>query len=140
MTTPDAAVRTIATATPLWARPGDTLRSVAQALHAADCGALVVRGRDALLAVVSERDIVRALAQGADADDVWAADVMTRTVLTTSPDEPILTVAALMAEAHVRHVVLVDERGDPVGIASMRDVLQPLLDEAAAARRGADTP
>jgi CBS domain-containing protein len=134
MTTPDAAVRTVATATPMWARPGDTLRTLAETMHAAGCGALIVMGRGGQLAVVSERDVVRALAQGTDADDVWATDVMTRTVLTTSPDEPILSVAGLMADAHVRHVVLVDEAGAPVGIASIRDVLRPLLDEATAAR------
>lgn len=135
MTTPDAAVRSIAAMDPVWAKPGDTLRSLATAMHAANCGALLVRGRDGETGVVSERDLVRALAEGADADDVWAADVMTRTVLTTSADEPILSVAQLMADAHIRHAVLVDEHDQVIGIVSMRDVVRPLLDEAFAARR-----
>lgn len=77
-----------------------------------------------------QADIVRALAEGAEPDDALAADVMTRTVLSTSLDEPILSVAELMADAHIRHAVLVDDGGDVVGIVSMRDVLRPLLDEA----------
>lgn len=135
MTTPDAAVRTIAAMDPVWAKPGDTLRDLARAMHGANCGALLVHARKHQTGVVSERDIVRALAEGAQPDDVWAADVMTRTVLSTSVDEPILSVAELMADAHIRHAVLVDEAGAVAGIVSMRDVLRPLLDEAFAARR-----
>lgn len=135
MTTPDAAVRTIAAMDPVWAKPGDTLRDLAKAMHTADCGALLIHAREHQTGVVSERDIVRALAEGADPDDVWAADVMTRTILSTSLDEPILSVAELMTEAHIRHAVLIDDAGTVVGIVSMRDVLRPLLDEAFASRR-----
>lgn len=136
MTTPDAAVRTVAAMAPIWAEPGDTLRDLARTMHEANCGAVLVHARESQTAVVSERDIVRALAEGASPDDAWATDVMTRTVLTTSADEPILSVAELMADAHIRHAVLVDEQGAAIGIVSMRDVLRPLLDEAFAGRRG----
>lgn len=139
MTTPDAAVRTIAATDVAWANPSDTLRSMAALMHANNCGALVVRRRDGALGVVSERDFVRALAEGADPDDVWAADVMSREVLTTSPDEPILSVAAMMQEAHVRHVVLVDNADALAGIVSLRDVVKPLLDEAFASRKASTT-
>ncbi len=133
MTTPDAAVRTIAALDPVWAKPGDTLRELSAAMHKAGCGAPLVHARDEQVGVVSERDIVRALAEGSQPDDAWAADVMTRTVLTTSVDEPILSVAAMMLDAHIRHAVLTD--GDKVvGIVSLRDAVRPLLDEAHAAR------
>ncbi len=135
MTTPDAAVRTVAATNVAWANPSDTVRAMAAVMHANNCGALVVHRRDGSIAVVTERDFVRALAEGADPDDVWAADVMSREVLTTSPDEPILSVAEMMHDAHIRHVVLVDDAGAAVGIVSLRDVVRPLLDEAYASRR-----
>ena len=134
MTTPDAAVRGVAAMPPIWAKPGDTLRQLATAMHEAQCGALLVRGRENHIGVVSERDIVRALAEGAEPDDVWAADVMTRTVLTTSADEPILSVARMMADAHIRHAVLTNDLDEVIGIVSMRDVIGPLLDEATETR------
>ena len=53
-----------------------SLREVAEALTSAGVGALVVVDGERTLGVVSERDVVRALAQGGDPDLVWAADVL----------------------------------------------------------------
>lgn len=139
MTDPDAAVRTIAAAEVAWAQPNDTLRTMCSLMDEVACGALVVRRRDGSLGVVSERDVVGALAKGSDPDDVWAADVMTRTVLTASPDEPILSVAEMMLDAGIRHVVLVHDDGTLAGIVSLRDVAKPLLAEAKALRHRAAT-
>jgi len=136
MTTPDAAIRTVATMAPVWAEPGHTLRTMADTMHRHRCGALLVHNREGGIGIVTERDLVRALAEGADADGSWVTDVMTRNVLTTSADEPILSVAALLSEAGIRHAVLVDEHDAVVGVASLRDLVRPLLDEALAARRG----
>lgn len=147
MTDPDAAVRMISATEVAWAQPNDTLRTMCALMEEVACGALVVRRRDGSFGVVSERDVVNALAKGANPDDVWAADIMTRTVLTASPDEPIISVAEMMLEAGIRHVVLVDdgsrhdgskdERGKLAGIVSLRDCAKPLLVEAKATRHRA---
>jgi len=102
----------------------DTLRQLAATMDRHDCGFLVVAGRDGA-AVVSERDIIRALAAGADPDAVWAVDVARHRVLTLPGDASIADAATLMAAENVRHVVVED--GGRIGIVSVRDVLEPLL-------------
>ncbi|MFN0090620.1 MAG: CBS domain-containing protein [Acidimicrobiales bacterium] len=106
-----------------------TLREAADYLTANEIGSLLIWRNDAQVGIVSERDIVAALARGADPDEVWAADVMTEDLVIARPDTPIVDAARAMLEAGVRHVVVMD--GDkPAAVVSMRDLLGPLLDAA----------
>lgn len=106
-----------------------TLRSVSAVLAELDIGVALVARPDDSVGIVSERDVVRALADGADPDEVWAADVMIEEIVVAEPEEPILDVAQRMVEEGVRHVAVV-ERGVVVGVASARDLLPVLTDHA----------
>ena len=106
-----------------------TLRSLASVLSELDIGAALVAQPDGSAGIVSERDLVRALAAGADADEVWAADVMTEDLVLAEPEEPIIEIAERMASESVRHVAVV-ERGTIVGVVSARDALAVLSDYA----------
>jgi CBS domain-containing protein len=108
-----------------------TLRSLAAVLAELDIGIALVKGPDGSASVVSERDVVRALADGADPDEVWAADVTSSDLVLAEPEETIVDVAERMAAEGVRHVTVVD-RGAIVGIVSARDVLPVLADHALA--------
>jgi CBS domain-containing protein len=106
-----------------------TLRSAAAVLAEMDIGVAVVARPDGSAAIVSERDVVRALAQGAEPGEVWVADVMTENVVIADPDEPVVDVAARMGDEGVRHVAVV-ENGAIVGVVSARDVLVVLVEYA----------
>lgn len=106
-----------------------TLRSVSAVLAELDIGVALVARPDDSVGIVSERDVVRALADGADPDEVWAADVMMEEIVVAEPEETILDVAQRMVEEGVRHVAVV-ERGEIVGVASARDLLPVLTDHA----------
>lgn len=108
-----------------------TLRSLAAVLAEFDIGAALVARPDGSVGVVFERDVARALAAGADPDEVWAADVMSDDLVLAEPDETIVDVAERMAVEAVRHVTVVD-RGMIVGVVSARDVLPILIDYARA--------
>jgi CBS domain-containing protein len=108
-----------------------TLRSLAAVLAELDIGVAVVARPDGSAGVVSERDVVRALADGADPDEVWAADLMIDDLVLAEPQESIVEVAARMSAEAVRHVPIVD-RGTIVGVVSARDVLSVLADHARA--------
>ena len=81
--------------------------------------------------LVSERDLVTALATGQDPWSSQAADVMTTDLITAAPADSIAEVGARMLDAGVRHIVL-QEGGEVVGIVSIRDVLHALLTQPAA--------
>jgi CBS domain-containing protein len=104
-----------------------TLRSVAAVLAKIDIGVVVVARANGTAAIVSERDVVRALAEGAEPDEVWVADVMTEDVVIADPDEPVIDVAARMGDEGVRHVAVV-HKGAIVGVVSARDALDVLLE------------
>ena len=106
-----------------------TLRSLAAVLAELDIGVAIVARPDGSVGVVSERDVARALAAGADPDEVWAADVMSDDLVLAEPDETIVDVAERMSVEAVRHVTVVD-RGTIVGVVSGRDVLPILTDYA----------
>ena len=74
--------------------PGEaTLLEVAEALAADGIGALGVVENGHLVGVVSERDVVHHLAQGANPEHVTAADVMATDLVTARPDDRILDTA-----------------------------------------------
>jgi CBS domain-containing protein len=102
-----------------------TLREVARTLEREGVGALIVRGARATAGIVTERDLVRALASGADPDTELVAQWMHRPIVSIGSDETVLDAGRAMATHHVRHLVLTD--GDEVtGVVSARDVLSAL--------------
>jgi CBS domain-containing protein len=106
-----------------------TLRTAAELLAEAEVGALVVSRSGLPVGIMSERDIVRALAGGGDPDEVWCADVIGVDTVWAGPSDPILQVAGLMRRHYVRHVPLrTRARPEVVGIVSARDVLAVLYD------------
>lgn len=116
---------------PVLVAPTDSLRDVARVLWEESVGAAVVGTADAPAGVVSERDLVAHLAQGADPDVATAEEAMTRHLVSARPDDQLLDVAFIMLDGVIRHVPLVEERGTVVGMVSMRDLLRPLIIDAA---------
>ncbi|MFH5821964.1 cyclic nucleotide-binding/CBS domain-containing protein [Georgenia sp. AZ-5] len=105
-----------------------TLREVAETLAANEIGAVTVLVEDGIAGIVSERDLVAHLADGANPDHLLAEDVLTPDFVSAAPDETVLAVARRMMAARVRHVPVV-EGGEPVGMVSLRDLMEVLLGE-----------
>ncbi|NND73734.1 MAG: CBS domain-containing protein [Ilumatobacter sp.] len=99
-----------------------SLRDAAVMLDQAGVGCIVIGTAPAVEGVVSERDIVRAVAAGLDLDAVTVGEIETKELKWATPDSGVTDVAAEMLENYVRHV-LVGEDGSIVGVVSMRDLL-----------------
>jgi CBS domain-containing protein len=108
-----------------------TLRAVSAVLGTAGIGAALVERDDGTAGIVSERDITRALADDADPDVVWSADVMSEPLVTAGADESILRVALLMIDEGIRHVGIV-EQDEITGIVSARDLFEVFAEDALA--------
>jgi CBS domain-containing protein len=104
--------------------PEHTLRQAAKRMvHHGTGAAVVLDGSLPGPAVVTERDLLRAVAAGRDPDVAVVEDHMTGEVVTAAPDWPIGDAATTMVKHGVRHV-LVFEGSELVGILSMRDVVR----------------
>ena len=100
-----------------------TLREAARTLRDADIGTLAVEDEEAVAGIVSERDVTRALADGADPDEVWVADVMSREPRYATGGDQVSTALDVMLVAGIRHLPVLEE-GELVGIVSMRDLVR----------------
>jgi CBS domain-containing protein len=106
--------------------PDASVRDAVAALRDHRVGALVVStdGRT-IDGILSERDIVRRLAEQADgALDLAVADVMTSAVTTCGPKDTIEQLMWLMTSQRFRHVPVVDDGGLLSGIVSIGDVVK----------------
>lgn len=115
-------VRTIMGAPAIALEPETTLGTAAMVLRDKQIGALAVVGGRRLVGLLSERDVVAAVADGADTDVVSVADVMSDHPFPVSPGTPIREAADVMLRAGVRHLP-VTEADEVVGMVSIRDAL-----------------
>jgi CBS domain-containing protein len=98
------------------------LWDVAEEMVEADVGALAVDTGDGVSGIVSERDLVRALAARRDPATTKALDIASTRLVWCDAQSTVADVAEEMMERWVRHV-LVEDDGRVVGIVSARDLL-----------------
>ena len=110
--------------------PAASLAAAAKLLAEHKIGAIMVTGLDSRVAgILSERDIVRALAErGAGVLDERVDRVMTRKVVTCTEAETISSIMERMTAGKFRHLPVVDQ-GRLVGIVSIGDVVKYRLHE-----------
>ena len=119
------------------ASPTDTVAAVTALLHQRRVGAMVVvEGDRAVAGNVSERDIVRLVAEhGADALGMPISDCMTRDVIFAQPDETVDSLLERMTDRRIRHLpVCVDKH--LVGIVSIGDLVKIKIAETVAEAEG----
>ena len=116
-------------------RPEDSLRGAASALRDARTGLAIVNVTPTG-AVLTERDVLRAIAASADLDATPVRDYMTPDPIAVDPDSALDAACDLMITHGVRHL-LVTEGGTLVGVLNMRDVVGVL---SGAATLGAVPP
>lgn len=110
--------------------PGATLKSAVALLAERRIGAVLVLGADnRIVGILSERDIVRAVAEaGAAALEQPVSQSMTRKVSTCTESETIASLMERMTAGKFRHLPVVDQ-GRLVGIVSIGDVVKHRLQE-----------
>ncbi len=108
--------------------PDAPIREAVGVLVSQGIGSLVILAPSGELAgMITERDILRALASDASVLDQPVNRVMVRNVIIGMPQDDIMAVAQTMLEKRVRHLPIVDE-GQLIGIVSIGDVLKAQRD------------
>lgn len=109
--------------------PSATVRELLDVLAEHRIGAVVVSSGAGIAGIVSERDVVRHLRDGAQLLDQPIARIMTTEVVTCRRDTPVDALMTTMTERRIRHVPVVDERGAIVGIVSIGDLVKSRISE-----------
>ena len=113
-------------------RPDATVLELLRGLRDEGIGAMVVSDDGYHLdGIVSERDVVRALAQvGSRVLQQRVSEIMTTDVMTCSPTDSVKSLMELMTRHRIRHLPVMSN-GRLAGIVSIGDVVKNRLDEMA---------
>ena len=102
-------------------QPDDTLAEAARKMWEQQTGSLLVMDGDDLVGIVTERDVLKAVATGMAVDDTRISQVMSKDLVTVGPGTSLREAAKVMAERWIRHLPVLDN-GKLVGVISQRDL------------------
>jgi CBS domain-containing protein len=110
--------------------PDARISEVVTILAEKHIGAVLVTNGSTLVGILSERDVVRSLAeQGASTLDLPAAALMTSNPRTATPDITVEQAMGLMTEGRFRHLPIV-ENNQLVGLVSIGDVVKAMIEQS----------
>ena len=108
---------------PIVVAPEDTLGEVAEQMTAVNVGAVIVKDYGRMIGILTERDLLKAMAARVHSSEARVRQWMTEDPLTATVDTDAEEAARLMLEHGFRHLPVVDENGRPVGLVGMRAVV-----------------
>jgi CBS domain-containing protein len=122
-----ATVGEVMTRNLLTVEPTTTLAAAAERMSDRGVGAALVLSGESVSGILTERDVLRAVATGG-VEGTHVAAWMTRDPETVDVSEPTGQAAALMIHGGFRHLPVMDG-GKPVGIVSIRDLMRVVVDD-----------
>jgi len=111
----------------LTVEPTMALNEAAQEMHEHGVGAVLVLTGEKISGILTERDVLRAVATG-EGEWTHVAAWMTRDPETVEPDDTTALAASVMIHGGFRHLPVCDD-GKPVGIVSIRDLMRVVVDD-----------
>jgi CBS domain-containing protein len=115
----------------LTVEPSDTIGEAAEKMNEANVGAVVVvEDMVRIVGIVTERDLLRAVASRARAAEARVRQWMTESPLTIEPDTTVEEAANIMFDNNFRHLPVVKD-GRPLGIVSLRLLARWAFDRSA---------
>jgi CBS domain-containing protein len=103
--------------------PEDTLGEVAEQMTAQNVGAVVVKDHGTLIGILTERDLLKAMAARVHSSEARVRQWMTADPVTASADTDVEDASRVMLEHGFRHLPVLDDEGHVTGIVSLRRVV-----------------
>lgn len=121
-------VRNLMKAPVVTIEPGRSVREAAMLMQDNVIGSVVVHESGRAVGIMTERDVLRAVAEGRDVEQTSVDDLMTKNLVTGAPNWDVVVAASVMTAHRIRHLV-VQEQDRVLGVLSLRDVLSTFLPE-----------
>jgi len=103
--------------------PEDTLGEVAERMTELNVGAVVVKDFGTLIGILTERDLLKAMAARVHSSDARVREWMTVEPVTAAADTDVEEAARVMLERGFRHLPVLDDGGHVIGVVSLRRVV-----------------
>jgi CBS domain-containing protein len=108
---------------PIVVAPEDTLGEVAERMTAVNVGAVIVKDYGRMIGILTERDLLKAMAARVHTSEARVRQWMTEDPVTASADADCEEAAQVMLEHGFRHLPVLDDSGNVTGIVSLRRVV-----------------
>jgi predicted transcriptional regulator len=118
----DVAVRHLLTVDPT-----STIRRAAQVMSERSVGCAVAIEKENVAGIITERDILHAIAREQNIDETTVADIMTREVVSGESGWDLLKAVKTMTDGGFRHLLVMD-MDEPIGIVSLRDLMDSMAE------------
>ena len=108
----------------------ETVTTVSQRMKESHLGAILIIDENKLSGIFTERDLLnRVVAEGKDSSTTQVKEVATPNPIAVKDDTRIKECAKILRDQGFRHLPVVDQDGNPVGIVSSRDFFQYMANE-----------
>ncbi len=109
---------------PITTSPNNTLREAVNLMSINGVGFLVITdSNNKVLGILSERDIINALANNIDIAKARISKIMKTRIIKIRENESAVKASSLMLKHNIRHLVVVNDRDELIGVLSIRDLL-----------------
>mgnify|MGYP000650927894 FL=1 len=110
--------------------PGDTVFHALTVMAKHEVGALLVLDGEQLVGIFSERDYARKIIlQGKTSKETQVSEIMSDKVAYVTPSVSLDECMALMTEKHFRHLPVLDDAGNVLGIISIGDLVKETISD-----------
>ncbi|MCI4456015.1 MAG: CBS domain-containing protein [Sulfolobus sp.] len=116
-------VRDLIKRKPVTAGLNATLSEVASLMKENDVGSVIITEGNKPVGIITERDLVYAVADGLS-PETPVTKVMSYDPVKVRQDEDVSSALSLMVSRNIRHLVVVNDEGDLVGVISSKDMLK----------------
>src|SRR5262245_44523237 len=122
-------IRALKLKLPVTVRKDTTVRESIRQMVQNKTGCVLIDEDDRLIGIFTERDVLtKVVGRGLDPASTPVETVMTQAPETLTPDAPLCYALNKMSVGGFRHVPLADDRGRPVGVVGMRDIVDYIVD------------
>lgn len=108
--------------------PHHNMLDTARKMHERNVGAAIVMTDEGHPGIITERDILRAVSEGADLASTTVSIYMTTTPVCATTTWDVVEAAKIMRRGGFRHLIVLDD-GMPIGMLSIRDLVDALLED-----------
>ncbi|MDH5448610.1 MAG: CBS domain-containing protein [Candidatus Bathyarchaeota archaeon] len=123
---PPSTVRSVMAKPVITIKKNSSVREAAEIMSKKGVGSIVVNSEGKPVGIVTERDIVeRVVARGLDASKVQMKEIMSKSLITTKGEMPIIEAIRMMQKKKIRRLLIMENK-KLVGIVTQRDLLRAL--------------
>jgi CBS domain-containing protein len=108
-------------------KPEETVQVAISRMLEDNVGSVAVCEQERLVGIFTERDVLRLAGDGAHFEQLRVGDVMTRSLVTVTPDVEVVDAARLMSERKIRHLPVLHGE-NLLGVVGIREVMRSLVE------------